>query len=128
MSESHTNSASQPKDSPSSVWANTPTATNAPIEQAQATGRKRSGCGYGLTAIITSACSIVIAIVLPHLAVILAAGAAILAGVGTRRSTTTTARKLALTVLILSIIVVVAAVIYMIYTVVQGFARWEQLQ
>lgn len=129
MFEPAANRASQTEKTQPSVWAHTPTsAENASIEDTPSSRRRRSGRGYGLTAIITSACSIVIAVVLPHFAAIFAAAAAIFAGIGIRRSTTAASRKLALAGLILSLVVFAAAVIYTIYTVVQGFERWEQLQ
>ncbi|WP_454118501.1 hypothetical protein [Microbacterium lacticum] len=89
------------------------TTAPAPVGDPAPEHRRNGSRGYGLTALIVAACSIVLGIVTPHFAAILVAGGAIVAAVGMRKCAGGP-RKLAVTGLIVSAIVFVLCVIYTI--------------
>lgn len=96
---------------------------SAPVEDTTPEHRRNGSRGYGLTALIIAACSIVLGIVTPHFAAILVAGGAVVAGIGMRKCAGGP-RKLAAAGLIVSAIVFVLCVVYtiIVYAVMGLFA------
>ena len=125
--QNHTTGAPSTPDFWQTATPQTSAADLPPVEASAPERHRSGGRGYGITALVIAACSLLLGVVTPHFAAILVAGGGVTAAIGMRKCAGP-ARKFSLVGLITSVIVFVLCIIYTIVTyVIMAPALYEQM-